>query len=257
MAERLQALQGAMADLLLDADGAEAFLEDPAAFGRARGLGGEDQEALGRFRRRLRVYRDLVRGALEDPLPDCFPHTHRVLDDAEAWDDCVDAFIASRAVQSPYYRDINPTFVAWLAESGWGRDRWPFLLALTHYEWVELEVLRWPESPAPERLLDEPALERGACFDGAFRNLAYAWRVHECSEEASVPGEGASHLVCFRDRDLDFRVLEVDPRSSAFLARCLEGAPAGEAAAGAGLEPLEGLGLLARLHREGAILGFS
>ena len=72
-----------------------------------------------------------------------------------------------------------------------------------------------------------------------------------------MPPEGAAHLVCYRDRDLDFRVLEVDPRSSAFLARCLEGAPVGEAAAGAGLEPAEGLGLLGRLHREGAILGFS
>jgi hypothetical protein len=246
-----------MTDLLLDADGGEAFLSDPAAFGAVRGLGSEDQQALVRYQRRLRVYRDLVQGALEDPLPDCFPHTHRILDGAEAWEDCVRAFIASRAVQSPYYRDINPTFVAWLADSGWGQDRWPFLLSLAHFEWMELEVLRWPEGETPAALQAEPSSALHPAFDGAFRNLAYGWRVQDCSEEEPLPPAGTTHLVCFRDRDLDFRVLEVDPRSSAFLARCLEGATAGESAGGAGLPEPEALDLLARLHREGAILGFS
>lgn len=257
MAERLQALQGAMTDLLLDREGEAAFLADPAAFGAGRGLDEADQRALVRYQRRLRVYRDLVRGALEDPLPDCFPHTHRILDDAEAWDACVDAFIASRAVRSPYYRDINPTFVAWLAEGGWGQDRWPFLLQLAHFEWMELEVLRWPEDSAPAGLAAEPAPPLHAVFSGAFRNLAYAWRVHESSEAEPRPDPGAAHLACFRDRDLDFRVLELDPRSSAFLARALEGASLGEAAEGAGLEPADALGLMVRLHREGAVLGFS
>jgi len=257
VAERLRALQRTFTDLLLDADGEEAFLADPAAFGAARGLGEADQQALAGFRRRMRVYRDLVRGALEDPLPDCFPFTHRILDEAGAWKDCVDAFIASRAVQSPYYRDINPTFVAWLADSGWGRDRWPFLLALAHFEWMELEVLRWPETEAPEGLGAEPDPALRPVFDGAFRNLAYGWRVHESSEAAPIPPEGATHLVCFRDKDLDFRVLEVDPRSSAFLARSLEGEPIGPAARAAGLPASDALELLARLHREGAILGFS
>ncbi len=257
MAERLRALQGAFADLLLDGDGERVFLEDPAAFGAARGLGEADQGALVRYQRRLRVYRDLVRGALEDPLPDCFPCTHRLLDEAGAWEACVDAFIASRAVQSPYYRDINPTFVAWLADSAWGQDRWPFLLALAHFEWIELEVLRWPEDPAPAGLGEDPAPERRAVFDGAFRNLAYGWRVHGSTAEAPVPAPGAAHLACFRDRDLDFRVLEVDPRSSAFLARCQEGSTAAEGAAAAGLDLAEALDLLRRLRREGAIHGFS
>lgn len=257
MAERLQALQRTFADLLLEAGGEAEFLADPAAYGEARGLGAADQQALVRFRRRMRVYRDLVRGALEDPLPDCFPFTHRILDEAGAWDACVDAFIASRSVQSPYYRDINPTFVAWLAESGWGQDRWPFLLALAHFEWVELEVLRWPEEPPPGGLAEDPAPGHRVAFDGAFRNLAYGWRVHESVEDLPVPAAGATHLLCFRDREQDFRVLEVDPGSSAFLARCREGETTGAAAAGTGLDPDEGLGLLARLHREGAILGFS
>ena len=73
----------------------------------------------------------------------------------------------------------------------------------------------------------------------------------------SSPAPGAAHLACFRDRDLDFRVLEVDPRSSAFLARCQEGSTAAEGAAAAGLDLAEALDLLRRLRREGAIHGFS
>ncbi|MBK8724861.1 MAG: putative DNA-binding domain-containing protein [Holophagaceae bacterium] len=257
MAERLLALQRTLADLLLDAEGRQAFSEAPEAFAAARGLDAADQQAFVRYRRRLLVYRELVQGALEDPLPDCFPFTHQILDEAGAWTDCVQAFIAARAVQSPYFRDINPTFVAWLAEGGWGKERWPFLLQLAHYEYIELDVLRWPEAPSREGLGDTPGADLRVAFDGAFRNLAYQWRVHESTEEAPVPLEGPAHLVCYRDRDLGFETLEVDPHTSAFLARCLEGQALGEAASGIGLDLPAAQGLLGRLRENGAVLGFS
>jgi hypothetical protein len=252
---RLQQLQGAALDLFLDADGERAFAADPRAFAAARGLASGDAEAFHRFAPRLRLYRALVRGALEDPLPDCFPFTHQILEDAGAWEDCLDAFLASRSIQSPYYRDINPAFVAWLAESGWGLERWPFLLSLAHFEWAELEVLRWPEAPLPAGLSDDPAPERRVVFDGAARNLAYGWRVHESDAEAPVPAEGPALLFCHRDRDLDFRVQEMDGPASACLARCLEGKAIADAAEGFGLP--EAQALLGQLRAEGAILGFS
>jgi len=257
VAERLLALQRAMTDLLLDTEGRRVFSETPEAFAAARGLDAADQRAFARHQRRLLVYRELVQGALEDPLPDCFPYTHQILDEAGAWADCVQAFIAARAVQSPYFRDINPTFVAWLAESGWGQERWPFLLQLAHYEYIELDVLRWPEAPSREGLGDTPGADLRVAFDGAFRNLAYQWRVHESTEEAPVPTGGPAHLVCYRDRDLGFETLEVDPHTSAFLARCLEGQALGEAASSIGLDLPEAQGLLGRLRENGAVLGFS
>ena len=257
MAERLLALETAMAGLLLDAAGAEDFQADPAAFAGRHGLEAADGDAMQRQRARLLVYRELVQSALEDPLPDCFPHTHRILEEAGAWRDCVRAFIASRSVQSAYYRDINPAFVVWLAETGWGQDRWPFLLQLAHYEQLELEVLCWPEDPAPAGLFHEPLPHATARFAGTARNLAYGWRVQESREEEPVPPEGAAHLFCYRDRNLEFETLEVDPHTSAFLARCLEGQPLGAAAAAVGLEWTEARSLLRRLQEDGAILGYS
>ena len=257
MAERLLALEQAMADLLLDASSARDFRADPAAFALRRGLDAGDGDAMGRHHTRLLVYRDLVQSALEDPLPDCFPHTHRILEGADAWGDCVQAFIASRSIRSAYYRDINPAFVLWLADTGWGQDRWPFLLQLAHFEHLELEVLCWPEDPAPEGLSQEPRPEAAARFSATARNLAYGWRVQESREEEPVPPEGAAHLFCYRDRNLEFETLDVDPHTSAFLARCLEGQPLSAAAAAVGLEWTEARSLLRRLQEDGAILAFS
>jgi hypothetical protein len=250
----LQQLQGAALDLFLDADGDRVFAEDPAAFAAARGLGPDDQAAFHRFAPRLRLYRSLVRGALEDPLPDCFPFTHQILAEADAWEACLDAFLASRSIQSPYYRDLNPAFVAWLAESAWGMDRWPFLLQFAHFEWTELEVLRWPETPVPPGLSADAEPGRRVAFDGTVRNLGYTWRVHESDAEAPVPVEGLALLFCHRDRALDFRVRELDGPASAFLARCLEGQDIRTAAEG--FDPAAAQALLGDLAADGAILGY-
>ncbi|MBL0211093.1 MAG: putative DNA-binding domain-containing protein [Holophagaceae bacterium] len=245
-----------MADLILDADGAESFTADPRSFGAARGLGQADQSALETFKARLLTYRDLARNALEDPLPDCFPILHALLGEADEWDQCLDAFLASRTIQSPYYRDVSPAFVGWLADSGWGLERWPFLLQLAHFEYIEVEILRWPDEAPEGDLQDAPTADSCVVFDGAARNLAYAYRVHEATKETPEPPEGEAFLMGYRDADGDFGYSELSPHASAFLARCLDGESVREAASTTGLEVDEVLDLLNSLRRKGAISGF-
>ncbi len=256
MSDRLERLQAAMMDLVLDQDGDEAFKAGPEAFGAARQLDAGDQAALGRYRKRLLTYRALARFALTDPLPDCFPFTKALLEGEKAWQDCVDAFLDSRSIQSPYYRHILPTFVGWLAESGWGRDRWPFLLQLAHYEYLELEVLRHPDEDPPDGLAGDAALDRVAVLHGSARNLAYAYRVHEADEEEPEPAPGPALLFCHRDPEGSFQMRELDGPRSAFLTRCLQGEPVGAAAEAVGLGPDEALDLLKVLQAEGAVLGY-
>ena len=255
-ASRLADLYGTLVDLALEPAPRRTFPADPAAFGAARGLGADDRAALVRFAPRLGVYRQLVQATLADPLEDCFPICRALLRAAGAWDSCVDAFISSRAVRSPYYRDINPAFVQWLADGAWGQDRWPFLLQLAHWEYMELEVLRWPEPP-PGTFATEPGLSARVRFDPSARVLAYGWRVHGATEEAPVPAEGPAHLLAFRDLDLEFAWKGLSPPGSAFLVRCQRGEPALAAAAALGLDRAEALDLLEELRRDGAILGFS
>lgn len=251
----LARLQGLVTDLAL-APEADAFRGDPAAFAAEHGLGPADQAALALRRDRWRLYRDLVRTALEDPLLDAFPVTQALLARDGAWTWAVGAFLASRTVSSPYYRDVAPAFVAWLADSRWGQERWPFLLQLAHYEVLELDVVRHPEEPAPPGLLREPAAERVAVLDPAARNVAYGFAVQAATVEAPDPPATCAWLLCHRDREGAFRVLELTPHVSALLARSQEGQPLGVAALELGVEPEAAFGLLRDFRDRGALLGF-
>lgn len=243
-------------DLIFDAGGESAFSRDPRAFCADRGLAERDQEAMAHFQRRLRVYKGLVKASVLDPIPDCFPILKTLLEKAEAWSTCLDAFFASRSVQSLYYRDVNPAFLAWLADTAWAQDRWPFLLQLAHWEYMELEVLIGPESRPESGLRQVPGTEDRALFDGAFRNLAYGYRVHEADEEAPEPATGATFLLCLRNPEGRFETQEVDGRTSAFLARAQDAAPLEPAARAVGLSWEEALARLLDLQARGGILGF-
>lgn len=255
--ERTWTLQRCVTDLFLDEDGSDAFALDPREFGKARGLGEGDQAALNRFKPRLLTYRALVRFALEDPLPDCFPILFSLLEKADLWRACADAFIASRSIQSTYYRDINPAFVSWLATSGWGLDQWPFLIQLAHFEYIEVEILRWPDEASSEDLKPDGAGDLRVVFDTTARNLAYTYRVHEATPEKPEPEPGETFLLGYRDLDGDFTYSELSAHASALLARCLKDETIGEAASALDLELNEALELLAGLREKGAILGFS
>lgn len=249
-------LQRCMTDLILDAEGAKAFADDPKAFGAERSLGKADQAALETFSSRLLTYRGLARNALEDPLPDCFPITHALLEAADLWDDCMDAFLASRTIQSSYYRDVNPAFVTWLSNSAWGQERWPFLLQLAHFEYIEVEILRWPDEPLSKDLKAKPTADAQIVFDGATRNLAYAYRVHEATKEDPEPEGGETFLLGYRDAEGDFNYSELSAHASAFLARCTEGESIGTAASALNLELEEVLDLLSSFREKGALAGF-
>lgn len=254
-ASSLARLQETVLDLALAPEDT-AFREDPAAFARARGLDTAHQQALATRRDRWLLYRALVRTALEDPLGDALPVTQALLEAAGAWEDAVTAFLASRTVQSPYYREIPAAFVAWLADSRWGQDRWPFLLQLAHYEALELEVVRHPDTPPPPGLHPEPALDRVAVLDPAARNLAYGYAVQHATVEAPEPPHACAWLLCHRDAEGSFHVLELTAHVSALLARSQEGQVLGPALAELGVAPDEAFPLLRDFRDRGILRGF-
>lgn len=252
--DRVEQLQSAFAQVALDAD-VSSFRQDPVAFAANRGLGPGDARAFQRWQGRLLTYRALVRYALSSPLPDCFPISKMAL--GEAWEPCVDAFLDSRTIQSPYYRHIHPHFVEWLATSGWGQDRWPFLLSLAHFEYLELEVLRAPEDEPAAGLDTAPEPSFHAHLSASARNQAYPWRVHEATEEDPIPAEGLTLLFCHRLPDGRYHQRELGGPESAFLTRLLEGEAMGPAAEAVGLEWKVAAGFLEELRSEGAVLGYA
>ena len=151
---------------------------------------------------------------------------------------------------------MNPSFVAWLANSRWGLERWPFLLQLAHFEYIEVEILRWPDEPPSNDLKVAPTADSRVVFDGAARNLAYAYQVHKATKEEPESLAGETFLLGYRDSEGDFIYSELSAHASAFLARCLEGESVGAAASALNLEVDEVLDLLINFREKGALSGF-
>ena len=245
-------LQRAFADLILRSTEAD-FRRDPAGFGAEHGLARRDADPFARQRDRYLLYRELARNNLLAPLENTFPVLRELLG-PEAWSEATAAFLQDRPLASPYYRDIAPAFVAWLAETGWGSGRWPALLELAHYEWVELQITRWPDESVAMDMRDRPSLEARLVLDAAARVVSYGHAVHRATEADPRPRSGVVHLLLHRDADGDFAVLELTGTTAALLA---SDEPLGAALSGLGLVLDDDVrDLLADLGRRGVLLGF-
>lgn len=255
MPEATLTLQRALAALVLDPEGGD-FESDPAAFAEARGLPGRDVQAFARHAPGLAAYRELARLSLVDPIETMFPVAKALLDREGAWEPCLQAFLGARCVASAHYRDIAPTFLGWLVETGWGRDRWPYLAELAHAELLEVLVSRFPEAALPADLHPDPEPGDLLVRHPATQVVAYGHAVHRATEAAPVPEAVPVHLLAFRGEGGAFRLLELTPATAAFLVRA-EGEPLDRVAAALGLEDWPALrALLADLRAQGALAGF-
>ncbi len=248
-------LQRAMASLVLDAD--EAALEaDPGRTARRHGLSGADQRAFREQGEAMMTYRELARMSLLEPLETMFPALKALLESEERWDPCVQAFLDARLIRSGHYRDIAPTFLGWLATTGWGQERWPFLLELAHAEILEVLVARYPDVAPPESLHAAPREGDFIVLDPATQIVSYAHAVHRVTEAAPVPEARPTHLLAFRNGDGEAQLMELTPATAALLVQA-QSRPLGEAAAALQIPDLEPvLELLNDFHRDGAIAGF-
>jgi hypothetical protein len=231
-----------------------AHLRDPRANPRPAGV-----EA-----RRIKVYADLLYNNVEGFLLACFPVLRQVLG-ARRWARLVRAFFATHRSRTPYFRQIPDEFIQFL------QDEWtppegypPYLLALAHYEWIEL-VLSVSNRSA-DRALDA----NGDLLDGVpmlnpvLANLRYDWPVQRIAPRRKVqPAE--TFLLVFRDADDAIQFSEIN----AFTARlvtllepaALSGRAALERIAAESRHPdpavilQDGAALLEDLRARGAILG--
>jgi hypothetical protein len=244
-----------MASLVLDGD--EAVLEaDPGRAARRQGLTVADQHSFREQAAAMLTYRELARLSLIEPLESTFPVLNALLEGAGLWEGCVQDFLDARLVRSTHYRDIAPTFLGWLAATGWGQDRWPFLLELAHAEILEVLVARHPEADLPEGLHSEPAPQDLLVWAAATQVVSYTHAVHRVSEAAPVPEARPTHLLAFRDEAGEARLLELTPATAALLVRARE-CPIAEAAAALDLTELHPvMALLCDLRRDGALAGF-
>jgi hypothetical protein len=231
-------------------------LLDPAGIARAQGLGPGDQTAFHQWAARLRVYRRFVRADLLGPVARAFPVIRALLQREGAWEACAGAFIAAGPVRSPHYRDVPAAFLGWLDSSGWGRDRWPCLLELAHFELLESLVARAPDHVSIAGLSTRPGPGDLVVLHPATRLVAYAHGVHDADPMEPFPSVGPVHLMAWRDAMEAPRISVLTPATSALLVRA-QGTPIGQSARELGIGDLaQALDLLATFREDGALLGF-
>jgi hypothetical protein len=250
------ALQRTLMDAALMLDPAP-LERDPGGFAAERGLPRGDQQAFARFKHRLLVYRTMVRSDLMEPVETICYLTQALMEQAGLWEECQATFLASRGVQSAFYRDLSATFLGWLAATGWGQERWPFLLQLVHFEVLTALVARHPGGALPAGLRPAPRLGDRLVLAAPTQVVTYQHLVHLSSVAAPVPAPGTVHLLAYRDAEGYPQWMELTPATAALLLGA-QAASIGQAAMDLGLADLsEALELLARFQANGAIAGFT
>lgn len=231
-----------------------AHLRDPRQHPRPQGV-----EA-----RRMKVYAALLYNNVESFLLACFPVLRRMLG-ARRWTRMVRVFFATHRCHTPYFRQIPDEFVQFL-QNEWTppEDYPPWLVALAHYEWIELVLS--VSNRAPERLYDPAGdlMSRAPVLNPALANLRYDWPVHRIAPRRRIRPE-ETHLLAFRDAEDRVRFSEINAFTARLLNLLENGARTGRAA----LEILavesghpdpdavlrSGQALLNDLRAQGAILG--
>ena len=196
-----------------------AHLRDPRAHPRPAGV-----EA-----RRMKVYNELLINNIEGFLLACFPVLRQVLG-ARKWAQLVRAFFSTHRSRTPYFRQIPDEFIQFLQNEWTPADGYPpYLLALAHYEWIELVL------SVSNRVADRVFDAAGDLTDGVpllnpvLANLRYDWPVQRIAPRRKVlPAE--TFLLVFRDPEDQVQFSEINAFTARLLALLEPGTLTGRAA---------------------------
>lgn len=148
--------------------------------------------------RRMKIYNELLYNNIEGFLLACFPVLRQVLG-TRKWARLVRAFFSTHRSHTPYFRQIPDEFVQFLQNEWTPPDGYPpFILALAHYEWIEL-VLSVSNRSA-DCAVDATAdlLDGVPLLNPVLANLRYDWPVHRVAPRRKMqPAE--TFLLVFRD----------------------------------------------------------
>lgn len=217
-------------------------------------------------RQGVNIYIDLLYNKFNDSLTTCFPVTYAILGET-AWQQLLKAFIAQHRCLSPYYRQIPDEFVLYLQNERQATDDPPFLAELAHFEWMELVLsIAEAEPVVAETLSDAQLMDAALVFAPVMRLLHYVWPVQQISRayQPDKPPSVATHILGFRDAADQVQFIALNPATANLVLRLQGHCTARQALQelGKDLTPSElsnlllfGKGILADLHRQGAIIG--
>src|SRR5258708_3212837 len=224
-----RALQNAIADACLGAQGGSAIAHDLRGFLEQHGVTAEDVEAIMTAPPRLAVYRSLVRNGLSAVILRMLPRTRVRMNAAcgGRFDADVARFIDDVGPRTHYLRDVPAELFAW-AEPQWRADPEvpAYLPDLAAHELASFAVAASPDPPGLGVRLGALALDRSLVFASSGRLMHHAWAVHELPADPNATGDPRRRdvdLLAYRDREHAVRWLELTPLAASILARLAQG----------------------------------
>ncbi|MDF3065333.1 MAG: uncharacterized protein K0R38_934 [Polyangiaceae bacterium] len=208
--------------------------ESLRALCRVHEVSEEDSAALVETLPRLCVYRELVRGNLQEALRLSLPRTIARL--GTRFEEYFDRFLAERAPRTHYLRDVTPELLDYCAPLWEGDPHVPaYLLELAQHEALHIQVSAMPTPPLGH-VAAGLALDQGVTLSAALRLVYYRNAVHELPEDEAdrtAPTARAVSLLVYRSPEHDVRYLELSPLARGILERLLGGEALGAAVQGA------------------------
>ncbi len=161
--------------------------------------------------RRMAIYQELFYNNIEGFISNAFPVMRTLFNDQQ-WQQLIRDFMRNHRCHSPIFAEIAIEFLDYL--SGKGRHlltKYPFLLELAHYEWVEIAVVFADEENRAEA--SEPQwLEQIPLLSSICHILAYDYPVHLISQNFCPTEQEklATFLVVYRDKKHEVGFMELN-----------------------------------------------
>jgi hypothetical protein len=172
--------------------------------------------------RRMAIYDELVFNNIEGFLSNGFP-VIRSLYDQQQWQQIVRKFILNHQCHSPLFSEITLEFIDYLSANGrYLLERYPFLLELAHYEWVEVAVMYADEEnnlgntrQNLTEISDQQWLSQAPIVSSVMHLLAYEFPVHQISID-NIPLQKSAtgvFLAVYRKPNDDVGFMELNALS--------------------------------------------
>ncbi len=152
--------------------------------------------------RRMEIYRGLLYRNVQNFLASGFPVTRTLYSD-EDWHKMVRDFFSIHQSHSPYFKDISKEFIDYLNQEREPQpEDPPFLLELTHYEWLEIVLSFLDVDINWENINKEGNLLKGTPVLSPFAQLnRYEFPVHKIKPDfqPQSAGEQPTFILVYRD----------------------------------------------------------
>ena len=161
---------------------------------------------------RMAMYRELFFNNIDSFLNSSFPVLRKILNDSQ-WLELAQDFFATHRCRTPHFSEIAEEFLDYL-QNRHNSDDYPFLLELTHYEWVEMALaISKAESRKGDSAFVENMSQQAIAVSPLAWPLAYRYPVQSISTEflPLTPPEQPTYLIVYRDQDDNVRFMQTTP----------------------------------------------